>query len=92
MGIIICIFIGLIWLTFMIIVSVHSSQMINILNEAEIPTCYFGFIIPFNKFKKFIDACSEDKKIEYTKLYKRALWFTRVQLLLFVVLMVIACL
>jgi len=85
MGIIICIFIGLIWLTLGIILNIYLSQMVNILNKEGIPSCFFEFMFSYNKFKKFIETCNdEDKKNEYTKLYKKALWSRRVPLLLLV--------
>ena len=53
------------------IIQIH--KMINILEEEGIPVYFFEFSFSFNKFRKFIETCDDDKKINYTKLYKNSL-------------------
>ena len=63
---------------------IYSFQMLHVLNEEGISTCSFELTFSYNKFRKFIEICNGEKKIKYTKLYKKSLWFKRMYLLLFV--------
>jgi hypothetical protein len=63
--------------------------MVEILNRNKIPTFSIELYYSFNKFKKFIETCNDDKKkAKYTELYKKALRMQRLGFLLTISVMV----
>lgn len=78
----------LIWVTLGIISSIYLFQVVNVLNKEGVSSNVFEFYFSYDKFKKFIKTCNGDKKIKYTKLYKRAVWSKRIPILLFICLLV----
>lgn len=74
---------------FGIISTIYLFKVINVLNKEGIPSNMFDFMFSYNKFKKFVDNCTVEKKSFYTNLYKKALWFKRIPILLFICLLML---
>jgi hypothetical protein len=78
------------YLILAIIGSVYIFKMVNILDRNKIPTFIIELSFSFNKFRKFIETCDDnDKKTEYTNLYKKARLLRKVSMLYFISLVVL---
>jgi len=64
---------------------IYAYKMVNVLNNERVPTYGFEFMFSYNKFRKFIETCSDNEnKIRYANLYIKSSFMRKFYILSFI--------